>query len=126
MIETILIWVENEPDVWVVIDELSHSFDLWLISDQPQDRLARIPDYAHIERYFKNQILFIPELGLAPLLPDLFYLASQQCNHPLSSCLLVTSDQRTATIAVNHGLNAIIFVDAFRLRREFNLRGLLP
>ncbi len=115
------------PGVLDVVRELIGTYGLWLIAHCPREWLLSISERLDLVHLFTgHSILFCPESGLSRLLPDVFYLAAQQAGKPLENCLLVAGDSAITTAAVNVGLNAIIFADARRLRRELGLRQLLP
>ncbi len=115
------------PGVLDVVGELVGEYGLWLIAHCPREWLVPVFERLDLVRLFPgDSILVCPESGLSGLLPDVFYLAAQQAGKPFEDCLLVAADSAITTAAVNVGLNAIIFTDAHRLRRELSLRQLLP
>lgn len=114
------------PGMVEVLQELEGKYNLWLIANCPRDWLLPNARLVHLPRLFpEDSILICPELALPRLIPDIFYLAAHRAGKSIENCLLVAADSAITTAAVKIGLNAIIFADASRLRRELGLRRLL-
>lgn len=114
------------PGVLEVIEELLGRYNLWLIAHCPRGWLQPIGERLGLLDLFPGEsILICPELRLTTLIPDVFHLTAERAKKPLEDCLLVAADSAITTAAVNNGLNAIVFADAYRLRRELGLRKLL-
>lgn len=115
------------PGIVEVLEELEGKYSLWLIANCPREWLLPIAQRLDLLRLFpENSTVICPESELTALIPDVFYLAAQRAEKSVEDCLLVAADSAITTAAVTIGLNAIIFADAYRLRRELGLRGLLP
>lgn len=114
------------PGVLEVVRELEGRYKLWLIAHCPRGWLLPIGERLGLLDLFpRESILVCPELGLARLMPDVLQLAAERAGESIEECLLVAAGSAITTAAVNIGLNAIIFSDARRLRRELGLRKLL-
>jgi len=114
------------PGVMEVLQELKGQYDLWMIGLCPSDWLTPIAQRLDLMPVFPGEsILVCPEAGLDSLIPDVFELAMQRAAKSIGQCLLVAPNPAITTAAVNMGLNAILFADARRLRRELGLRKLL-
>jgi hypothetical protein len=113
--------------VMEVLAELSSTYPIWLVSDYPPDWYASISKefdpYPFID---ENRLIFTAACQLNRLIPDLYYLLVQKVNQEMNACMMVTGTSSHSVEAVKHGLTTEIFIDAFRLRRSFVLRKMLP
>ncbi len=115
------------PGVREVLQELRGNYDLWMIGSCPSDWLWTITEHLKLRQLFPEaSVMVCPEWRLDRLVPDVLQAALDRAVKPVESCLLVAPDPETTAAAVELELNAIIFADARRLRRELALRKLLP
>jgi|GEM_PF-1926101 len=119
--------VQLRGDVLDVIAQLPSDLERWTICDYPKAWYeAAIGDRGLAEVFFSDHILFTVESRLSHLVPNIFDHLSSATGHPLDTCLLIDALTPRAVDAVKHGLDATIFVDARRLKRDFVLRRMLP
>ena len=109
-----------------VIDELRETYDLYLISQYPREWLETLLNrFDEKKRFEYTNIIYCAEGGLQNLIPDLFYLVNRLTGKQMENCLLVDGRAEYLSAALRMGLQAVVYVDAFRLRREFVLRSML-
>lgn len=115
----------REPLI-TLMNELSPSFDLWMISDYPsawfEDILLKEP---LLNQIVGNRIIFVPELKLKRMVPDIFYHVTQRADSQMNECLVVDGVSARAVEAVKHGLQTTIYVYQERLEHELALRKIL-
>lgn len=110
-----------------VLAELPEAYQFWLISDYPPEWFVRISIGLNIYPFIDaNRLIFTAECQLTRLIPDIFYLLVHKVNQDMDACMMVTGISAHSIEAVKHGLSTEIFIDAFRLRRSFVLRKMLP
>ncbi len=117
--------VELRRDVLDVIADLPGDVERWILCDYPKEwyESAR---HGSVNDGLPDRALFTSEGRLSRLTPDIFYHLSRASGHPLNTCLMIDQMTPRAVDAIKHGLHAAIFVDSWRLRREFVLRRMLP
>lgn len=114
------------PGAGQVIHELQATYRVWFISDLPKPWFldSDLPNNI-MKLVHPDQVLYQAEfdrvLGSQGMFETLFRRASK----PKSECLLVNKNADVTSAAVKVGLNAILFVNAFRLRLELSLRRIL-
>jgi FMN phosphatase YigB (HAD superfamily) len=109
-----------------VIDELSESYEVYLISQYPRDWLEVLLNRLNGNEWFKKKnILYCREGGLKKLIPDLFHFILRSTRNKMESCLYIDKRSEYLSAGLRMGFHAIVYVDAVRLRREFVLRGML-
>jgi phosphoglycolate phosphatase-like HAD superfamily hydrolase len=119
--------VQPIPGMHRLLQDLKEAYNLWLIATCPSDWLETIRERVEVLKFFPaDAIVQRPESGLKRLVPDVLELAQESAGAPTESCLFVARKSAITTAAVNLSLNAIIFADARRLRRELAMRKLLP
>jgi hypothetical protein len=105
---------------------LTRTSQVYLFSDYPRTWLQAVPKYMQLVSYFSSiKVIYAAELGLA----DHFYAVFEKLMlgglvEPGASLWVDANPFRTSA-AIRLGIDAIIFVDERRLRRELNLRKLL-
>jgi FMN phosphatase YigB (HAD superfamily) len=115
------------PDLLSVANELKDQYDLWLISDFPQEIQETLLINDGLNKIFSpDNTVLCSESHLANITPDIFFHSTKLSRHPMESCILVDSNSIRAVAAVRSGLSSIIYLDVPRFRRELVLREMLP
>ena len=110
-----------------VLAELPEAYQLRLISDYPPEWFTRISTELKPNPFTDvHRSIFTADCRLTRLIPDIFYLLVRKVNQDMGACMMVTGISAHSVEAVKHGLSTEIFIDAFRLRRSFVLRKMLP
>lgn len=110
-----------------VIESLPDSYQIWLISDIPQEWYQSLEDRFNLRTFFpEDRLIFTDSAHAQRLDPDIFYYVTWVANRPIDTCVIVDGLSSRAVHAVRHGLSSTIFVDTRRLIRDFTLRGMLP
>ena len=110
-----------------VLKELRNGNSLSLFSQLPRGLFTALSARSGLNELFSDSdIYFTSEMNLENTTTDVVnHLMAGKCLIPGKS-VLVDADSRRTSAAIRAGMDAIIFVDARRLRREIALRGLLP
>ena len=110
-----------------VLSELHTCYSLTLFSQFSPELLHQFSSLFVLKEYFPEEnILYACETGLIDQPDSLFQkLISMGRIHPGKS-IWVDSNPRLTSISIRARMDAIIFQDAEKLRREIALRGLLP
>jgi FMN phosphatase YigB (HAD superfamily) len=110
-----------------VLAELPSAYPIWLVADYPPDWFTQISrEYNAYSFINADRLIFTADCQLTRLIPDVFYLLARKANLEMNACMMVTGNSTLSVEAVKHGLTTEIFIDAFRLRRSFVLRKMLP
>jgi FMN phosphatase YigB (HAD superfamily) len=120
-------WLELSADILSVIDELAPKYRLCLASDYPRAWLVPAMQRLGLSGCFEEDAIFFMA-DYAP--PDYFAaifdaLIAAGALIP-ERCLWVDDNPWRTAAAVRRGINATIFVDSRRLRRDVALWGLVP
>lgn len=110
-----------------VLTELKKENTLSFFSQLPRELFGLVKNHFGLQDLFADSdIFFTNEMNLKNTTADVVdrLMAGKHLNPGKS--MLVDADSRRTTAAMRAGVDAIIFVDARRLRREIALRGLLP
>jgi len=110
-----------------VLAQLPSDYRIWLVSDYPREWFGGLS--SKLERYpffSPERLIFTADYRLEKLVPEIFPLLVRDAGQPRESCVLIDGDSARAVEAVKCGLPAELYVDAFRLRRSFLLRKMLP
>ena len=115
-----------EADVLSLINELEKDYLLQLICDYPREWvLPALPDCGLAQFFPIDQIAFIAGYQAASPRKDLI-LALEEAGVLLpGKTLLVDSDPARTRNAVRMGIEATIYVSAWRLRRDLRLWGIM-
>jgi hypothetical protein len=117
------------PGVLPVIDALARRYPLHLVSDFPSQWLSVVLQSTALSAYFADDsIVMTSDLGLDNVYSAYNALPKALIDAGLlipGKSLLVADDPILTESAIRSGLDAIIFVDASRLRRELSLLRLL-
>ena len=114
------------PGMGDLLQELSPDFNLWLFCEAAEDELS----------------LMIDGLQLAPMVPATRRLSAagnfrtdmpeelvdalvKRTGGPRESLLWIDDRPSVTSAVIRAGMNAVVFVDIFRLRRNLVLRGLV-
>lgn len=110
-----------------VIASLPESYQIWLISDLPQEWYQSLAGRFNLKTYFpENRLIFSADAHAQRLDPDIFYYVTRIANQPFDTCVIVDGLSSRAVHAIRHDLSSTIFLDARRLIHDFTLRGILP
>ena len=119
--------VALSPGMADLLAEARTEYECWLVSSYPSDWLQALDQRLGLSIMFSPaRVQVFPQAGLGKCLPDVFVWAIQKAQKRMESCLWVAGEAAMTTSAVRVGLNAIVFADSRRLRRELVLRGMLP
>jgi beta-phosphoglucomutase-like phosphatase (HAD superfamily) len=115
------------PGMKPLIEELSANFKLYLVSDYPRRWLKRIVENTGLVQYFKDDdTLVLAEEDAPHTYPELFESVARTFGIQPGSSLWIDHSSPHTSWAIRQGIDAIVFVDAQRLRRELGMRNLLP
>jgi hypothetical protein len=109
-----------QPGLAGVLDELIHRFELWLVSDYPAEPTAAVIAENGLSRWFDDESVFLLPQGMADQQQILDALVTAGVIVPGESLLIDNHPTRTL-LAVRQGIDASIFVDARRFRRDLVL-----
>jgi FMN phosphatase YigB (HAD superfamily) len=124
--EKIFEQIHSPTQVIEVINLLPIKFEPWLVVDIPLSWYERIFKISEIQSLFStDHIIDLPESGLTRLIPDSFYFMTFKAHIPFERGLLIDASAKNCVQALNHGLQAAIYVDPRRLEREFIMRYFL-
>ena len=119
--------IEVRLPVVEVLCDLPTTYQVWLISDYPPEWFTLISKEIHqFPLVHPDRLIFIRDSSLLRLIPDVFYYVVRKANKDISDCMLISADSKQTVEAIRHGFSSEVFVDARRLRKEFNLRKMLP
>ena len=107
-----------------LVKDLSKNKDVFLFSDYPKNWLAKIDKNGSISNHFKR-VIYSQDISCNKSFDDIFIHLMAIHEIQAGNSMWVDSDPFRTSIAIRHGIDAIIYVDERRLRRELNLRKLL-
>jgi beta-phosphoglucomutase-like phosphatase (HAD superfamily) len=115
------------PGMPALVEEMSHRFELWLVSDYPRTWADDILRRSGLSTWFTaDDVLILAEPTAPAAYPALFaMLISAGVVCPGSSLWIDSNPLRTSS-AMRAGVDALIFVDAARTYREFGMQRLVP
>jgi hypothetical protein len=106
-----------------LIQEIPATYERWLVVDYPQAWYEQLSDRAQIDALFGgNHLIFIEQLELLSLLPDVFYRLPQKATRPMSECIIIDGDANRAVQSMKHGLTSVFYVYVQRLKLELALQ----
>ena len=109
-----------------VIKLLPPKYQRWLICEFPAEWFWHFYERYEVKDYFqKDHVIFLSELGLSRIEPDLFELLPHYLNDNKENCLYFDKDSKRIISAINSLFPAAIYVDATRLEREFIMRNFI-
>lgn len=110
-----------------IIKDLQEEFVLWLFADLPPSWVQTIVDTSHLEEVFPSERLLNLNVQ-SKAVDDEGLIRGLIKNGELhwGSALLVDRNARRSSTAIRMGLDAAIYVDPRRLRRDFRLWGIFP
>ena len=109
-----------------IMDKLRENYDLYLISQYPREWFEYLLNHFNDVKLFKNiNVIYSTEGNLQKLFPDIFYLMRNFTGKSMEDCILVDVKADYLSNALRMGMNAVVYVDSFRLQREFVLRKML-
>jgi FMN phosphatase YigB (HAD superfamily) len=114
------------PGLHGFLDEVKRRYCLWLISDYPRRWTDELLDLLNLRAFFQQDcVLFPAALHLPRLMPYLIPTMLTASGTSLEQCLFVDARAANTAAAIRNGLNAAVFVDVPRLRRNLVLRSML-
>lgn len=116
--------LSNQP-MQPVIEALAGNFELFLLSDYPEDLYENVFPQIPFSRHF-DQVIFMRDAGPHESFQSLFeHLTETGILRPGNTLYVDWHSLRTKT-AINLGLCAAIFVDAPRFYRDLGIWGYVP
>jgi len=110
-----------------VLSELQTHFSLTLFSQYPPELLLQISSILNLNKYFsKNNIFYTCEIEFAGQPGDFFQNLISIGKIQPGKSIWVDSNSKMTSSSIRAGIDAIIFQNSDKLRREIALRGLLP
>src|SRR5690606_34160587 len=110
-----------------LLAEVRARYSVRLVSPYPPEWYRTLDRRVGLGSTFPDsEVLFCQLAQLGRLLPDVFFWALGKAGKTIEETLWVADQPAMTSAAVRLGLNAIIFADSRRLRRELVLRSLLP
>ena len=107
-----------------VVDGLGKDNEVILFSDFPKTWLAKIDQRGGLIVHFQR-VIYSQEINCKNVREDVFDRLMATHEIQAGNSMWVDSDPFRTSIAIRHGIDAIIYVDERRLRRELRLRSLL-
>jgi FMN phosphatase YigB (HAD superfamily) len=115
------------PGMLGLVDELAGGYRLRLLADYPRRWLLPVMQRTGLgERFAGRLVTVVPDHTLDGTPAALFAMLVSTGAFTAGSSLLVDDDPARCMAAVRAGLDAAIFVDARRLRRDLGLWSILP
>lgn len=113
--------------ILAVLSELQTRYSLTLFSQFSSELLHQIPSLLVLKEFIPEEnILYARETGFYDQPDSLFQkLIAMGIINPRKS-IWVDSNSKLTSISMRAGVDAIIFLNSEKLRRELALRGLLP
>jgi hypothetical protein len=110
-----------------VLTELQTRFSLTLFSQFSPELLHQVSAVFGLKEFFPEEnILYAHDAGLADQSDSLFQKLISMGKILPGKCIWVDSNSRLTSISIRSGVDAIVFLDSEKLRREIALRRLLP
>lgn len=113
-----------QPGMAQVLDELKDRFELWLVSDYSARHTTAVISQNGLSSWFDNGAVYVLPDDSASHQVLLQSLVAIRVITPGSSLWIDDHPARTM-VAVRQGIDASIFVDARRLRRDLWLWGIV-
>jgi hypothetical protein len=107
-----------------VVSNLRKDKEVFLFSDYPKPWLEMIDRNVDLISSF-NKVIYSQDLHCSNLQEDIFTRLKVIGEIKEGSCLWVDKNSFRTSRAIHNGIDAIIYVDERRLRRELSLRSLL-
>ena len=121
--EKIIESIVPNPGVIQTIQSLPESLQRWLIVDYPRSWFDKMAARLEIFPCFsQKRLVYLTQLGLRTMTPDVFDQVAQLAKVPKSSCLSIDQNQKRCIQTLRDGMQSVIFVNARNLEREFILR----
>lgn len=114
------------PGMGELLKELSSDFKMWLFCEGAEEELAPILEGLQLERVIPRiRWLFASELFRADIPGRLIRQLVRRTAARREDLLWIDDRPSVTAGVIRAGMNAAVFVDAFRLRRNLVLRGLV-
>ena len=114
------------PGMEELLRELSEEFTLWLLCEGPEEGLALVVEGLRLNRVIPRSHWFFISEGLRADMPkEAVEGLVARTGGSREAFLLIDDRPAVTTAVIRAGMNAVVFVDAFRLRRNLVLRGLV-
>jgi hypothetical protein len=119
--------IHLRSDVLAEVEALPSDVERWIICDYPRDWYEAAVNGSRLSANIAaDRVVFTAECRLTRLIPDMFYKIVHCAGHSMDTCLMIDAVTPRSVEAIKHGLHAAIYVDAWRLKREFILRRMVP
>jgi hypothetical protein len=109
-----------------LLGELSTDFTLWLFCEPTQERLAEVLETLQLDRLIcRVRWLFASERFCVAMPKELIEELVARTGGRQEELLWIDDRPAVTSAVIRAGMNAVVFVDVFRLRRNLVLRGLV-
>ncbi|NPV87617.1 MAG: hypothetical protein HPY45_16590 [Anaerolineae bacterium] len=128
LLEGILRTVHADEDTLQVADALrKRGYTLYLVSEYPPEWLEQIASHVAALRllFSSNRLVFTSSLKLKDIYGDIFSVLRSNGQIVPGKTLWIDAHPWRTSAAIRRGIDAIIYVDSRRLRRELALRQLV-
>lgn len=123
-LEDFLEWIEVDAGALSVADELRRNSQCILLSDYPPEWLAALDQRSGICAHF-HRVLPLQGMGCEDDRAAIFSRLCAAGELSAGTSLLVDANPFGTALAIRRGVDAVIYVDERRLRRELKLRALI-
>jgi len=114
------------PGMKALVDELAEKCMTCLVSDYPRLWLKRIWENTGLSSLLTDdRTLILAEANIPDTYPELFQIVMHTFETRPGSALWIDYSSPRTSWAIRQGIDAIVFVDEGRLRRELEMRTLL-
>lgn len=108
-----------------LIASIPGTYERWLVVDYPADWYQTLSKRWNLGAMFsEDRLIFLSEMKLVTLVPDIFYRIPQAVGHDIDDCIVIDANAGRAVKAMKHGLATIIYVYPGRLKLELALQGI--
>lgn len=125
-LEAIREHMEFDREVLKVADELNEQYDVGFFCELPKSWVSDSWDHLDLPAGFLlDDITFNEGIEIEDPSSTQFENLLQEFILPAEQILLIDARNKVTSRAVRMGVNAILYVNPFRLRQELSLRGML-
>jgi len=113
-----------DPGLLALVSELSLRREVVLFSDYPKSWLSELDLDGTIAGLF-SRVVYLEEMGCSNIQAGIFDQLVLDHQVRAGECIWVDGDPLRTSMSLRRGIDAIIYVDAYLLRRELQLRSIL-
>lgn len=118
--------VALRPPVMDLLAAIPPTYERWLLSQYPMQWFSTFSRRMALSDHFPHErTMYISEIGLERIVPDLFSALPKIADCTVNECLMIDGMSARAVAAVRHGLASIIYIYPERLKHELALQGIL-